>query len=125
MTSVSLLARAIRFPASIARSVIRNNDTGVLAFSGPVVGISDALFTGNESAGDLWPLADALKPIPSLLVRGGLSDILSAETADRMQAELPLLERIDLPRIGHAPTLFEPECEAAIDRLLARVDRAG
>ena len=37
--------------ASIARSVIRNNDTGVLAFSGPVVGISDALFTGNESAG--------------------------------------------------------------------------
>ncbi|ARR55625.1 alpha/beta hydrolase [Rhizorhabdus wittichii DC-6] len=80
---------------------------------------------GNESAGDLWPLAEALKPIPALLVRGGLSDILSAGTADRMQAELPLLERVDLPRIGHAPTLFEPECEAAIDRLLARVGRAG
>lgn len=80
---------------------------------------------GNESAGDLWPLIDALKPIPSLLVRGGLSDILSAGTADRMQAELPLLERIDLPNIGHAPTLFEPECEAAIDRLLARIDTAG
>ncbi|MES2496803.1 MAG: alpha/beta hydrolase [Pseudomonadota bacterium] len=80
---------------------------------------------GNESAGDLWPLIDALKPIPGLLVRGGLSDILSAATADRMQAELPLLERIDLPNIGHAPTLFEPECEAAIDRLLARMDTAG
>jgi len=80
---------------------------------------------GNESAGDLWPLIDALKPIPGLLVRGGLSDILSAATADRMQAELPLLERIDLPNIGHAPTLFEPECEAAIDRLLVRIDTAG
>ncbi|KQX26084.1 MULTISPECIES: alpha/beta fold hydrolase [unclassified Sphingomonas] len=80
---------------------------------------------GNESAGDLWPLVDALKPLPALLVRGGLSDILSAATADRMQAELPMLERIDLPRIGHAPTLFEPECEAAIDRLLARIDQAG
>lgn len=80
---------------------------------------------GNESAGDLWPLVDALKPLPALLVRGGLSDILSAATADRMQAELPLLERIDLPRIGHAPTLVEPECEAAIDRLLARIEQAG
>ncbi|MCZ4342671.1 alpha/beta hydrolase [Sphingomonadaceae bacterium G21617-S1] len=79
---------------------------------------------GNESAGDLWPLVDALKPFPSLLIRGGLSDIISAETADRMTAELPLLERIDLPRIGHAPTLFEPESEAAIDRLLARVAKA-
>jgi pimeloyl-ACP methyl ester carboxylesterase len=80
---------------------------------------------GNESAGDLWPLADALKPIPALLVRGGLSDILSAATADRMQAELPLLERVDMPRIGHAPTLFEPECEAAIDRLLVRIGQGG
>lgn len=80
---------------------------------------------GNESAGDLWPLVDALKPIPALLVRGGLSDILSAATADRMQAELPLLERVDMPRIGHAPTLFEPECEVAIDRLLVRVGQGG
>jgi pimeloyl-ACP methyl ester carboxylesterase len=80
---------------------------------------------GNESGGDLWPLVDALKPIPALLLRGELSDILSAETADRMVAELPLLERVDLPRIGHAPTLFEPESEAAIDRLLTRIARAG
>ncbi|ATE64487.1 alpha/beta fold hydrolase [Rhizorhabdus dicambivorans] len=80
---------------------------------------------GNESGGDLWPLAEALKPIPSLLIRGELSDILSAETADRMAAELPLLERVDLPRIGHAPTLFEPESEAAVDRLLARIAKAG
>jgi len=80
---------------------------------------------GNESAGDLWPLLDALKPIPSLLVRGGLSDIISTATADRMVAELPLMERVEVPRVGHAPTLFEPECDAAIDRLLARVDQAG
>jgi len=80
---------------------------------------------GNESGGDLWPLLDALKPLPSLLVRGGLSDIISEATADRMVAELPLMERIELPRIGHAPTLFEPECEAAIDRLLARIEKVG
>ncbi len=80
---------------------------------------------GNEAPADLWPVLDALKPMPSLLVRGGLSDIITAETADRMVATLPLMERIDLPRIGHAPTLAEPECEAAIDRLLARIAKAG
>lgn len=79
---------------------------------------------GGEAGVDLWPALAALKDIPTLLVRGALSDILSAATADRMVAELPLMERIDLPRIGHAPTLFEPECEAAIDRLLARIAAA-
>lgn len=79
---------------------------------------------GNEAPGDLWPLAEAMKPIPSLLVRGAISDILSAETADRMVATLPLLERIDIARVGHAPTLFEPECAEAIDRLLARIEAA-
>lgn len=79
---------------------------------------------GGEAGVDLWPALAAIAAVPSLLVRGELSDILSAATADRMVAELPLLERIDLPRIGHAPTLFEPESEAAIDRLLARIAAA-
>jgi pimeloyl-ACP methyl ester carboxylesterase len=76
---------------------------------------------GAEAPPDMWSLLEALKPVPSLLVRGALSDILSAETADRMAAELPLMERLELPRVGHAPTLSEPGCDAAIDRLLARV----
>lgn len=80
---------------------------------------------GNEAPADLWPLLDAMKPIPSLLLRGDRSDILSAATADRMVAALPLMERVEIPRTGHAPTLFEPESEAAIDRLLARIARAG
>lgn len=80
---------------------------------------------GSALTPDLWPLLDALKPIPSLLIRGKLSDILSVETADRMGAALPLMERLELDRIGHTPLLTEPECEAAIDRLLARVAKAG
>jgi pimeloyl-ACP methyl ester carboxylesterase len=80
---------------------------------------------GGELAPDLWPLLDALAPVPSLLTRGKLSDILSAETADRMAAALPLMERVELDRVGHTPLLTEPECEAAIDRLLARIAKAG
>ena len=80
---------------------------------------------GNEAPADLWPLLDAMKPLPSLLVRGDRSDIVSAATADRMQATLPLMERVEIARVGHAPTLVEPESEVAIDRLLARVAKAG
>lgn len=76
---------------------------------------------GGESGVDLWPAFDALADTPTVLVRGALSDILSDATAQAMQDRHPDLERVTVPRTGHAPTLFEPECAAAIDRLLGRV----
>ena len=69
-----------------------------------------------------WPLLDGFTGLPALLVRGSLSDILSEATATRMIERLPDMELLTVPRIGHAPTLDEPECVAAIDRLLARID---
>jgi pimeloyl-ACP methyl ester carboxylesterase len=77
---------------------------------------------GGEAGVDLWPALEGLKKVPVLLVRGALSDLLSDETAAEMARRLPLLECVTLPDIGHAPTLFEPECVAAIDRLLGRVE---
>ena len=75
-----------------------------------------------DPAPDPWPLLDAFVDKPALLIRGALSDILSAATAERMAERLPLMELLTLPRFGHAPTLDEPECAPAIDRLLARID---
>lgn len=75
----------------------------------------------GEAGFDLWPLFRTLKDTPTLLVRGGISDLLSAETAKQMLAEAPLLEEIVVPDVGHAPTLDEPEAQAGIDRLLERV----
>jgi pimeloyl-ACP methyl ester carboxylesterase len=70
---------------------------------------------------DLWPTLRGLAEKPVLLIRGALSDVLSAATLDRMQQALPQAEVLTLPRVGHAPTLDEPDCVAAIDRLLAKV----
>jgi pimeloyl-ACP methyl ester carboxylesterase len=70
---------------------------------------------------DLWPTLRGLADKPVLLIRGALSDVLSGATLDRMQRELPQAEVLTLPRVGHAPTLDEPECVAAIGRLLAKV----
>ncbi|WP_225204765.1 alpha/beta fold hydrolase [Novosphingobium huizhouense] len=70
-------------------------------------------------APDLWPAFDALAGRPLLLLRGANSDILSAATAHSMAARNPRLELVTVPRVGHAPTLDEPEVVAAIERLLA------
>jgi len=70
---------------------------------------------------DLWPYFRALANVPLLLVRGELSDLLSVATAERMLAEAPNMEQVVVPRVGHAPTLDEPEAVAGIDRLLKRV----
>ena len=75
--------------------------------------------TGAEL--DMWPALRALSERPVLAIRGELSDILSAQTLSRMEQELPGLEAVTIPRVGHAPTLEEPEAQAAIARLLARV----
>lgn len=75
----------------------------------------------GEAGFDLWPFFRALKSIPSLIVRGGISDLLTQETVAKMQAEHPDLESVTVPMVGHAPTLDEPEAQAGIDRLLKRV----
>lgn len=76
---------------------------------------------GGVAGVDMWPALRKLNGVPTLIVRGGTSDILSAETAERMAGELDQAELVTVPNVGHAPTLEEPEVRAAIDELLARV----
>ena len=76
---------------------------------------------GGVTGFDMWRAFAGFNGIPTLLLRGGLSDLLSEATVARMQAENPALEAVTVPHVGHAPTLDEPESCAAIDRLLARV----
>jgi pimeloyl-ACP methyl ester carboxylesterase len=76
---------------------------------------------GGDTGFDLWTAFAGLKSVPSLVVHGELSDLLSGATVERMLAENPAMEAVTVPRVGHAPTLDEPEAAAAIDRLLARV----
>jgi pimeloyl-ACP methyl ester carboxylesterase len=75
----------------------------------------------GEAGFDLWPVFRALDGIPSLIVHGEISDLLSAESVEKMKAELSEMESVTVPNVGHAPTLDEPEAVAAIDALLKRV----
>lgn len=77
--------------------------------------------TGGSSGFDLWPAFSSLAGKPVTLVRGALSDLISAETVAEMRARVPDLAVATVPRVGHAPVLDEPEAIAAIDALLGRV----
>jgi len=69
---------------------------------------------------DLWPLFKAMSAgKPLLLVRGALSDILEAPVADRMGEVAAQMVRVDIPGVGHAPTLDEPAAAQAILDFLA------
>jgi pimeloyl-ACP methyl ester carboxylesterase len=68
--------------------------------------------------GDLWPLFRALSRIPTLAVRGQLSDILSPHTFTRMAAEIGGLDTLTVPGVGHAPDLAEPPARGRIETFL-------
>jgi len=70
---------------------------------------------------DFWPYFRALDGRPVTILRGELSDLLSADTAERMASEIDDVELVTVPGTGHAPSLDEPESLAALDRLLERV----
>jgi pimeloyl-ACP methyl ester carboxylesterase len=85
-------------------------------------GISEPFrLPGGEAGVDLWPTLSALADVPTLIVRGELSDILSTGTAQSVAATLTKSTLITVPRVGHAPTLDEPEAVAAIEALLAQL----
>jgi pimeloyl-ACP methyl ester carboxylesterase len=110
--------------AELARRGYREDPSGVPV---PDVdpGVGEAIRAAPAAPAELWPLFATLKTVPALALRGELSDILSAATFERMQREKPDLERLTVAGRGHVPLLDEPECLAAIDAFLARLDFRG
>jgi len=74
--------------------------------------------TGPTPHVDLWPFFSVLAQKPLLVVRGAKSDLLTANTAARMQMVAPNMRLAVVPGVGHAPELNEPEAIEAIDEFL-------
>lgn len=61
----------------------------------------------------VWRNAGNLN-MPVLLLRGAHSDVVSHESARRMVAALSNATSIEVPGVGHSPTLYEPTAKLAL-----------
>lgn len=105
---------------ALARRGYREDESGAVRVDADP-NIGEVMRAAPAQPMDLWPLWNALRDLPILAIRGGLSDILSADTLLKMKHAKPDLAQLVVANRGHVPLLDEPECLAAIDAFLARI----
>lgn len=103
---------------AMARRLFHQGPAGIGLAYDPA--IAEAMAQVDVAPSEMWPLFEATSATSKLVIRGELSDLLSAETVAEMQRREPGLEALAVPRVGHVPTLTEPAVVDAIIRFLAR-----
>ena len=73
-------------------------------------------------APDMWPAFTSLATIPTLVLRGGVSDLLSPQIIEKMEAVRPGFAYCEVGNVGHAPTLTEPDAWKAIAEFIGGLD---
>jgi pimeloyl-ACP methyl ester carboxylesterase len=101
----------------LALGVLRRRPDGRWMWKMDPAYIEQRVRHGAPARPPLWPALQAL-PCHTLVVWGAESDVLSEAQARRMVDVLPRGELVNVPGIGHAPTLVEPVVLAALDRFL-------
>ncbi|WP_421701782.1 alpha/beta fold hydrolase [Aliiroseovarius sp.] len=76
---------------------------------------------GAQPVPDLWPLFDALNGLPTALVHGANSDLLSDATVAEMRRRHPGMGYARVPGRGHVPFLDEPEALSVIQAWLGEM----
>jgi pimeloyl-ACP methyl ester carboxylesterase len=101
--------------AEFARHNVRKSDSGMYVWK-----MDGAIRTtpAKPPSMDQWEVLKAM-PCPVLVLRGAQSDVLSADIARRMLEALPDGRLVEVPGVGHAPVLSEPEAVRALEEFLA------
>jgi len=82
----------------------------------PFAAVTPEIAAAGEAA--LWAAYEALH-CPTLLIRGAESDLLGADTARQMTERGPRARLVELPGIGHAPTLIHADQIAIVRDFLS------
>lgn len=93
---------------------------------GPRIAYDPALRTAYLAAAglpapDLWPLFDAIAPLPCAVLHGVNSNILSAQTVAAMKTKAPNLLVASVPNRGHVPFLDEPSALEALSQWIGQM----
>ena len=104
-----------------AKKVYRMNSSGRIKLDYDMK-IAEPFDSKGGGSGAMWNALENMKDIPTLILRGELSDLFSEDVAARMLVKLDKGDLVTIPRVGHAPTLEEPASLDAIHQLLQLVD---
>ena len=107
---------------AMVRNTYREGADGRLHFDWDV-NIVRPITEDRAESPDLWPYFRGLRPIPLLVFRGEVSDVFPEACFLRMGREYHEARLVTVPGTGHAPTLTEPECVAALDAFLHGIDQ--
>jgi len=108
---------------AFARRVFREGPDGapILDYD-PDISVPIKAMGAKGLVPNLWPMFGRLaKGRPTLLIRGAMSDLLSPEIAAKMRKRAPSMQFAEVPNVGHAPMLDEPDAKRAIFEFLAEV----
>ncbi|HDR9275830.1 TPA: alpha/beta hydrolase [Burkholderia vietnamiensis] len=109
---------------------LREDTPGRIVWRHDAAGIAAARLAATpEQLVDLWPLIRSLR-VPTLLLRGGDSDFLSAQVAADMSAANDAIEQVDIAGATHyvhddRPAAFNGALREWLDRLDDPAWRAG
>ncbi len=105
---------------AFAKRTTRQSENGGVEFAyDPAISEGFANL-GDQDQPDMWPLWQMMQDKPVLSIRGARSDLLSAETVERMKEEHSgPFASVDVIGRGHAPLLDEAEAQSAIELFLA------
>ena len=89
----------------------------------PKIALTLADVDPDKTPPTLWTQFEALGAVPVMVIRGLLSDLLSAETVEAMRARHPGLAIVEAPDEGHPPSLNTPTMIAKLRAFCAGCDR--
>lgn len=105
----------------LAADVLRQDEDGKWMFCyDPALSITLRAMTPenvHQAEALLWAAYDAIA-CPTLLMRGAQSDLLSCETAQAMTQRGPKATVVEIPGVGHAPTLVDAAQIAIVKNFL-------
>ena len=105
---------------TMARRAYREGEDGIPRLDiDPAIGT--ALREAGPQRGNPWAAFDALRDMPTLVLRGACSDVLSEETLAKMRQRKPDLVTVTVADRGHVPLLNEPESLDAIDQFVRKL----
>jgi len=130
MTAAVKAAQSVAFPGkddafwrTFTHRVARERPDGKVEFAyDPAIANAFTAAPADAPPPDMVPLFRALAPRPVLLVRGAISDLLSPTGVATMKQIKPDMDFVEVPNVGHAPTLEEPEAWNAIAAFLSKVE---